>query len=42
VTGSVTAIPEPLTLLGAGAAITLGSLFKRRLSSSNHMAGVLL
>lgn len=32
ITGSVTAIPEPLTLLGAGAAITLGSLFKRRLS----------
>ncbi|MFN5514385.1 MAG: PEP-CTERM sorting domain-containing protein [Cyanobacteriota bacterium] len=32
ITGSVTAVPEPLTLVGAGAAITLGGLFKRRLS----------
>jgi hypothetical protein len=32
ITGSVTAVPEPLTLLGAGTAIALGSAFKRRLS----------
>ncbi|MFN5513959.1 MAG: PEP-CTERM sorting domain-containing protein [Cyanobacteriota bacterium] len=34
ITGAVTAtaVPEPLTLLGAGAAITLGGFFKRRLS----------
>jgi len=32
ITGSVTAVPEPLTLLGASTAIALGSLFKRRLS----------
>ncbi|MEB3161229.1 MAG: PEP-CTERM sorting domain-containing protein [Synechocystis sp.] len=30
ITGSVTAVPEPLTLLGAGTAIALGGLFKRR------------
>jgi hypothetical protein len=30
ITGSVTAVPEPLTLLGASTAIALGGLFKRR------------
>jgi hypothetical protein len=30
VNGSVTAVPEPLTLLGAGTAIALGGIFKRR------------
>jgi hypothetical protein len=30
INGSVSAVPEPLTLMGAGAAITLGGVFKRR------------
>ena len=30
VSGSVSQVPEPLTLLGAGTAIALGGLFKRR------------
>lgn len=30
ITGSVTAVPEPLTLLGAGTAIAIGGAFKRK------------
>ncbi|MDJ0508638.1 MAG: THxN family PEP-CTERM protein [Crocosphaera sp.] len=34
--GKLTAVPEPLTMLGAGAAIGFGGFFKRKLSKKNN------
>ncbi len=34
--GNPTAVPEPLTMLGAGAAIGFGGFFKRKLAKSSN------